>query len=78
MFTWQSAFVPQDRVLITGGPMHGFAGTVISASEPGHLTLIIDGFHEQNCYTLPDTDVELCKPGEAESPGKDERGIDFA
>jgi hypothetical protein len=71
MFAWQSAFVPHDRVLITGGPMQGFAGTVVNAPEPGHITLAIDGFHEQNRYTLADTDVELCKPGEPESTGVD-------
>jgi hypothetical protein len=64
MVAWHSAFVPHDRVLITDGPMHGFAGTVVAAPEPGHLTLVIDGFHEQNKYTLADTDVELCKNGE--------------
>ena len=64
MFAWASAFVPLDRVLVTDGPMHGFSGTVVNAPEPGKLTLVLDGFHEQNQFTVADTDVELCKTGE--------------
>jgi hypothetical protein len=48
--------------------MHGFAGTVINAPQPGRLTLALDGFHENHPFTVADTDVELCKPDQIPPP----------
>ena len=59
-----SIFVAQDRVLITDGPFHGFAGTVVDTPSPGKLTLVIDGFHERSRFVVSDESVEPCKASE--------------
>jgi len=59
-------YLPSDRVVITDGPMHGFTATIINAPEPGRLSLVIDGFHENSQFTVAESDVEPSKPDQPE------------
>jgi len=62
MTTLLSIFVPDDRVRITEGPMHGFDATVLAISAPGKLVLAVDGFDTGHPVIVRDESVDLCKP----------------
>jgi transcription antitermination factor NusG len=61
MYALPSIFVPLDRVVITSGPFHGFAATVVNVPTPGKLELTIDGFNESSQFVVREADVEPCK-----------------
>jgi hypothetical protein len=68
LFTYRliACYLPSNRVLITGGPMHGFTATIVNAPEPGRLSLVIDGFHENSKFTVAESEVEPTKPDQPE------------
>lgn len=69
MFAPESIYQPNDRVFVTSGPLHGFAGTVVSAPEAGKLILEIDGFNGLSQFKIHESDIELCDTGaERERP----------
>jgi hypothetical protein len=56
-----SAFVSQDRVRITQGPLHGFTATVVDFPSPGKLALVLDALGDNRRVIVADDWVELCE-----------------
>ena len=60
MIAWKPPFAPFDRVVVTHGPMSGYAGTVIDSPVPRLLTVAVDQL-DGKTRNVPDTDVALCE-----------------